>query len=347
MTGAPAAAFGDLLKIVIEGRPLTEDQAHDAFEAIMEGAVAPPLLAGFLIALRMRGETVGEIAAFARSMRRRAVAVASSRPGQIDTCGTGGDGAGTFNVSTVAAFVVASCGVPVAKHGNRSVSGRCGSADLLEGLGIRADLSPEEAARSIDEAGFGFLFAPRLHPSMKHAAATRHALGVRTVFNLLGPLANPAGVRRQVLGVYDAAWVEPLAHVLKELGAEQALVVHGAGLDEIALHGATTAAEVRQGRVRRMKLTPEDAGLKRAPLEAIAGGEPLEHVRLAEAVLRGERGPRRDVVILNAGAALWVAGQARDLAEGTARAAEGIDRGQAWQVVELLRRMTPLSGGHK
>jgi anthranilate phosphoribosyltransferase len=308
----------------------------------MDGRVSPARLAGLLVALRMRGETVEEIAAFARAMRARALPVPTRHPEVLDTCGTGGDGAGTFNVSTVAALVVAAAGVPVAKHGNRAVSGRCGSADLLEGLGVRADLAPEEAGACLDDLGFGFLFAPRLHPSMGQAAAVRRDLGVRTVFNLLGPLANPAGARRQLMGVYDAAWVEPVAQVLRDLGSTRALVVHGSGTDEIALHGDTVAAEVRDGRVEVRRITPEEAGLSRAPLEAIAGGDVASQVEAARRVLDGEPGPRRDIVILNAGAALMVAGRAEGIADGARLAAGTIDEGLAAALVERLRRRTPL-----
>ena len=341
------APFARLLRKVVEGAVLTGDEARLAFEAVMDGAVPPASLAGFLVALRMRGETATEIAAFVRTMRERAVLVRADDPGLIDTCGTGGDGAGTFNVSTVAALVVAGCGVPVAKHGNRSVSGRCGSADLMEGLGIRADLDPEEATAALRACGFAFLFAPRLHPSMCHAAAVRRELGVRTVFNLLGPLANPAQARHQLLGVYDPAWVEPAARVLLDLGTERAWVVHGSGTDEMALHGPTMVAELRGGCIRTITLTPEDAGLRRAPLEALAGGDRAQHIRCAESVLRGESGPRRDVVLLNAAAALSIAGRASGLVDGVARAAQAIDRGDAWRVVERLRALYPADDGSR
>jgi anthranilate phosphoribosyltransferase len=329
------------LRKAIAGERLTPHEAGTAFDAVMEGGVPAALLSGLLVALRMRGETVEEIAAFARAMRARALPVRSRHADLLDTCGTGGDGAGTFNVSTVAALVVAAAGVPVAKHGNRAVSGRCGSADLLEGLGVRADLSAAEAGACLDDLGFGFLFAPRLHPSMQHAAAVRRDLGVRTVFNLLGPLANPAGARRQVLGVYDAAWVEPLARVLRDLGTTRALVVHGGGTDEIALHDATVAAEVKDGEVTRRTLTPEEAGLARAPLGAIAGGDRTAQVEAARRVLEGERGPRRDIVVLNAGAALWVADRVRGIGDGAQVAEETIDRGLAAGLLERLRRRTP------
>ena len=333
--------FGPILRRVVEGAVLTPAEADAAFAAIVDGSVSPGRLAAFLVALRMRGETAGEIAAFARAMRSRAVAVPTRRRSLLDTCGTGGDGAGTFNVSTVAALVAAGAGASVAKHGNRSVSGRCGSADLLEGLGVRADVDAETAGRTLDETGFGFLYAPRLHPSMNHAAAVRRDLGFRTVFNLLGPLANPAGAAFQLLGVYDPRWVVPVAEVLAELGSSRALVVHGDGLDEIALHAETRAAEVRDGRVRTMVLRPEDAGLPRAPLAAILGGERSGHVARALGVLRGEPGPHRDMTLLNAGAALWVVGAADDLAAGARLAARAVDGGAALGVLERLRALCP------
>jgi anthranilate phosphoribosyltransferase len=340
MTGADP--FLAVLQRALAGERLSPAEARLAFEAVMDGQVSPPRLAALLVALRMRGETVEEIAAFARTMRARALPVRTRHPEVLDTCGTGGDGASTFNVSTVAALVVAAAGVPVAKHGNRAVSGRCGSADLLEGLGVRADLSAEEAAACLDELNFGFLFAPRLHPSMGNAAQVRRDLGVRTVFNLLGPLANPAGARRQLLGVYDASWVVPLARVLLDLGATRALVVHGAGTDEIALHGETVAAEVVDGRVVERRIVPEEAGLERAPIETIAGGDAAAQVEAAQRVLDGASGPKRDIVILNAGAALMVAGRAGDIQEGARLAAETIDRGLAAALVATLRRRTPL-----
>jgi anthranilate phosphoribosyltransferase len=334
--------FGPLLRRAVEGAILTSSEAETAFTAIVDGSVSPGRLAAFLVALRMRGETAGEIAALARALRARAVTVTSRRRDLLDTCGTGGDGAGTFNVSTVAALVAAGAGASVAKHGNRSVSGRCGSADLLEGLGVRADVDATAAGRALDETGFGFLYAPRLHPSMRQAAAVRQDLGFRTVFNLLGPLANPAGAPFQLLGVYDPRWVVPVADVLATLGSRRALVVHGGGLDEIALHAETQAAEVRDGVVRTLVIRPEDAGLSRAPLEAILGGDRSDHVRRALAVLTGERGAPRNMTLLNAGAALWIVGGAPDLVAGAALAARAIDDGAAFRVVERLRALCPL-----
>ncbi len=330
---------------VLGGGVLAEEEARAAFEAIMDGLVPPARLAGFLVGLRMRGETAGEIAAFARVMRERATRVRSENPVTLDTCGTGGDAAGTFNISTLSAIVAAAAGVTVAKHGNRSVSSRCGSADLLQGLGIRVDVPVAVVERSLREIGLGFLFAPALHGAMRHAAPVRRELGVRTVFNLLGPLTNPAGARYQLLGVYDPAWVERMAEALRTLGSERAMVVHGDGLDEIALHGPTRVAELRDGTVRTYTLAPEDAGLRRAPLREIAGGDRDQNVAIARDIVAGTPGPRRDVVLLNAAAALLVAGTAADLRDGVARAARAIDSGAAAQVIERLRALAPADDG--
>jgi len=329
----------------IEGAPLDRSEARSVFEGIMDGRVTPARLAALLVALRLRGETTVEIAEFARVMRERATRVRCDSGVVLDTCGTGGDGQGTFNISTLAAFVAAGAGVVVAKHGNRSASGRCGSADLLQGLGVGVDVPVETVERSLREIGIGFLYAPRLHEAMRHAAPVRRELGVRTVFNLLGPLTNPAGARHQLLGIYDPERLEVMAEVLRELGSERVLVVHGGGLDEIALHAPTRVAELDRGRVRLRTIVPEDAGLGRARLEEIGGGDAGENVRIARALLEGERGPRRDVVLLNAAAALWVAGKAADLKDGVARAAESIDSGAARGTLERLRALSPLGNG--
>ncbi len=342
---AGAERFGEILGKAIAGGVLDASEARDAFAAIMDGQVSPPRLAGFLVALRLRGETASEIAAFAGVMRARVIPIRSDHPVLLDTCGTGGDGAGTFNISTLAAIVAAAAGCAVAKHGNRSVSSRCGSADLLLSLGVRVDAGVEQVERALREVGLGFLYAPALHGAMRHAAEVRRELGVRTVFNLLGPLTNPAGARRQLVGVYDRAKVEVLAEVLRTLGSERAMVVHGGGLDEIALHAETAVAELRDGRIRVFTITPEDAGLRGAPLAAIAGGSPEDNAAIAGAILRGERGPRRDVVLLNAAAALVVAGRAADLREGVAVAAGAIDSGAAGRVIERLRVICPLDPG--
>jgi anthranilate phosphoribosyltransferase len=344
MSGGDPAGGGvrQALQTILDGGTLSAEAARAAFGAIMDGAVPPALLGAFLVALRQRGETVGEITAFARVMRERATPVRSGREAVIDTCGTGGDGSGTFNISTLAAIVAAGAGAPVAKHGNRSVSSRCGSADLLQGLGVGVEESGVPLLeRALREAGIAFLFAPALHGAMRHAAPVRRELGVRTVFNLLGPLTNPAGARRQVLGVYDARHVETLALVLRDLGSERALVVHGDGLDEITTTGETLAAELRDGAVRVRRLTPEEAGLPRAERRALLGGDVERNVAIARAVLDGGRGPQRDIVLLNAAAALYVAGLVEDLKEGVAAAAAAIDTGRAAEVLEQLKRICP------
>jgi len=336
------AALQAIVNKVVEGNRLSAGEARASFEAIMDGLVPPARLAALLVALRMRGETVAEITEFARVMRERSTRVRCDAGVILDTCGTGGDGAGTFNISTLAALVVAAAGVVVAKHGNRSVSSRCGSADLLQGLGIRVDAPVDVIERSLREVGIGFLFAPSLNGAMRHAAPVRRELGVRTVFNILGPLPNPAGARHHLLGIYDPGRLEVMAEVLRELGSERAMVVHGDGLDEITLHGRTRIAELDGGRVRMFDVTPEDAGLSRARLEDIAGGDVARNVGIARSVLDGERGPRRDVVLLNAAAALVVAGRAPDLKQGVQRAAEAIDSGAARRVVERMRALCPL-----
>ena len=340
--GVKDDALQGIVARLVEGSRLRRQEARDVFEGIMDGRLPPARLAALLIALRMRGETVTEITEFARVMRERATRVRCEAKVILDTCGTGGDGAGTFNISTLTAFVAAGAGVVVAKHGNRSVSSRCGSADLLQGLGIRADVPVETAERSLREIGIGFLYAPRLHEAMRHAAPVRRELGVRTVFNLLGPLTNPAGARHQLLGIYDPGRLEIVAEVLRELGSERVMVVHGEGLDEIALHGRTRVAELDRGEVRVREIVPEDAGLGRARLQDVLGGEPGENVRIARGILDGERGPRRDVVLLNAAAALLVAGRATDLVQGARQAAEAIDSGAARDVVERLRALCPI-----
>jgi anthranilate phosphoribosyltransferase len=333
--------FAEALTTVMEGRVLDDSDARAAFEMIMDGKVAPAQLAAFLVALRIRGETVGEIAAFARVMRERATPLRVDPEGLLDTCGTGGDGSGSFNISTLAAIVAAAAGVRVAKHGNRAVSSRCGSADLLQGLGVRVDVPVATMERSIGSVGLGFLFAPTLHGAMRHAAPVRRELGLRTVFNLLGPLTNPARARLQLLGVFDPAWVVPIAEVLRELGSERAMVVHGGGLDEIAVHAETQVAEVDHGRVSTYTVTPEDAGLDRSRLSDVAGGDPQQNVAIARSVLQGSPGPRRDVVLLNAAAALRVADRVGDLREGIRRSAQAIDSGEAMRRLDQLREICP------
>ncbi|PZN13221.1 MAG: anthranilate phosphoribosyltransferase [Bacillota bacterium] len=336
----------DALERVLAGGNLTAEEAERAMDAIMSGEATPAQVAGYLIALRMKGETPAEIAGSARAMRRHATRVVTRRQGVVDTCGTGGDGSHTFNISTLAAIVVAAAGAPVAKHGNRSVSSRCGSADVLEALGVRLDLEPDDLGRCLDEIGLVFLFAPRLHGAMRHAAGPRRELGVRTIFNLLGPLTNPVGARYQLLGVYAPELVEPIARVLAELGVERALVVHGQpGLDEISVCGPTLVARVEGGDIRLQRVEPADVGLPVYPVEALAGGDASENAAIARRILAGERGPRRDAVLLNAAGALLAAGLAGDLREGMDIAARCIDSGAAGEKLEELVRLTRTLAG--
>lgn len=324
-----------------QGQSLCHEEMTRAMEAIMGGRVAAAQLAGFLMGLSAKGETATEITAAAQVMRGLSVPVEAISQHLVDTCGTGGDGAATFNISTTAAFVVAAAGGRVAKHGNRSVSSRSGSADVLEAAGVNLDLSPEQVGWCIDKLGIGFLFAPRHHLAMQHVGAVRRELGVRTVFNLLGPLANPARAARQLLGVYGPEWVPRIATVLRNLRSEHALVVHGEdGLDEISIGAPTRIAELRDGEIRSYRLAPEDLGLARAAPGALACHTPAESLAMMQTVLDDVPGPARDVVLINAGAALYVAGVAHDLAEGLARAREGLAQGRARGKLEALVAMT-------
>jgi len=319
----------DALRRIVAGKDLTRDEAESVMRRVMEGEATPALLGALLAAMHAKGESVDEIAGFASALRAFAVPVRLSRDA-IDTCGTGGDGSGTFNISTVAAIVCAAAGVPVAKHGNRAASSACGSADVLEALGVRIDLGAGEVARCVDEVGIGFMFAPRFHPAMRHAAPVRTELGIRTVFNVLGPLANPAGVRRQLLGVATASLAERMARVLAALGAERVLVAHGDdGLDEISPCGPTRLFELRDGRVSERTIHPEDVKLAPARREEIAGADAGRNRAIAENVLSGAKGGARTAVLLNAGAALYVGGAADSIAEGVGLAARTIDQGIA------------------
>jgi len=324
---------------VLKGDRLTEEEAGAAMAIIMEGEATPAQIGALLAALAVRGETEDEVVGFARTMRSRAVPLTAR--GAIDTCGTGGDGAGTFNISTVASLVVAACGVPVAKHGNRSASGSCGSADLLEALGLRIDAPPALAQRSLDEAGWAFLFAPGFHAATRHAVGPRKELGVRTAFNLLGPLTNPALPEAQVVGVPRPELTGFIARCLQRLGVRRAWVVHGSGLDELSLCGPTTVAAFGDdGIVRTFTVTPEDAGLARCGAESLRGGDATASATIAGEVLGGARGPRRDVVLLNAAAALIVAGRVTALVEGAAQAAQAIDEGRAARLLERVREIS-------
>jgi anthranilate phosphoribosyltransferase len=324
------------LAAVVDGRTLTLDEARGAMGSVMDGEATPALLAALLVALRMRGETVDELAGFATAMRERVTRV-DAPEGAVDTCGTGGDGSGTFNISTTAALVVAAAGVPVAKHGNRAMTSRSGSADVLDALGARIDHDAASAAAAMREIGFAFLFAPGFHPAMKHAGPTRREIGVRTAFNLLGPLTNPAGARRQVVGVADAVAAPRLAAVLHRLGVDRAFVVGGAGIDELPLDGTGTIHDVTPGGVEVRSVDAVSLGLTKASNAKLAGGAPEDNARIAESILRGEPGARRDVVLLNAAAALVVAGVVNDLAAGIERAALTIDAGLATELLEALR----------
>jgi anthranilate phosphoribosyltransferase len=312
---------------VMRGARLSEAEASAAMDTIMDGEATPAQIGALLAALAVRGETEDEVVGFARAMRERAVPLSAENA--MDTCGTGGDGASTFNISTVVSLVVAACGVRVAKHGNRSSSGSCGSADVLEALGVKIDAPLESVQRCLDETGWTFLFAPAFHASTRHAVGPRRELGARTAFNLLGPLTNPARPATQVVGVPRPELVGFLARCLGRLGTRRAYVVHGAGLDELTLAGETLVAEIAGGLVHEHRIRPGDAGLEEAPQEAVRGGNAGENARMAQAVLEGERGPRRDVVLLNAATALLVAGQVDTLRKGAVRAAEAIDDGSA------------------
>jgi anthranilate phosphoribosyltransferase len=306
---------------------------------IMEGEVAEPLVAGILVALAAKGESVGELTGAARALRSRMLRVPQVPEGTIDTCGTGGDGKGTFNVSTATAFVVAAGGVPVAKHGNRAVSSRAGSSDVVAALGLPAEVGPEAASQSLARHGLAFLFAPAHHPAMKVVAPIRRALGIRTIFNLVGPLANPAGVRRQLIGVFAAEWLEPVALVARELGAERVLVVHGSdGSDEITTTGQTQFAELVDGEVRVGWVDPTALGIPRADAAALAGGAASENAALIERILGGEVGPAADLVAINAAAAFYVSGRAKSLSDGLEMARDVLASGRALALLEQMRR---------
>ena len=337
----------EAVRALVDRRDLTRLEAAGAMEAIMSGAATNAQIAAFLTALRMKGETVEELIGFAQVMRQKVVKVrargadlaqtGTDREMLIDTCGTGGDASGTFNVSTATAFVVAGAGVKVAKHGNRSVSSLCGSADVVETLGIDIELSPPNVARCVDELGIGFLYAPLLHTAMKHVMTARREMGIRTVFNILGPLTNPAGANAQVIGVYSPTLTEPLARVLSELGTIRAFVVHGAdGLDEISNTGESRVSEVREGVVRSFTVRPDDFGMPRAAITDLRGGDREQNAQLIRGLLDGEAGPKRDIVLMNSAAALVAGGRARDLKDGVSRAAEAIDSGAARSRLEAL-----------
>lgn len=325
------------LRKLIEHEHLTVTEAEAVMNHIMDGQATEAQIGALLVALRMKGETADEITGFARAMRAHCVRVETDVPGLVDPVGTGGDKLDTFNISTAAAFVAAGAGVPIAKHGNRAMSSRCGSADVLTALGVEIALTPEAVAQCIREVGIGFMFAQRMHPAMKHAAGPRRELALRTIFNLLGPLTNPAGAKRQVIGVFDAHFSPLIAEALRAEGSEHVLVVHGlVGMDEIALTGTTAVTELRAGAITSYELTAADLGLPEVALADIGGAEPEESAEMLREVLDGQPGPRRDIVVANAAATIYVGGKAPDLGGGVALAQEAIDSGAASAKLEAL-----------
>ena len=325
-----------LIAKVASGGALTREEASRAFDRMMSGEATPSQMGGLLMALRVRGETVDEITGAVTAMRAKMLKV-NAPPDAIDVVGTGGDASGSYNISTCAAFIVAGAGVPVAKHGNRALSSRSGAADVLGALGVKIELPPEGIARCIVEAGIGFMFAPAHHPAMKNVGPTRVELGTRTIFNLLGPLSNPAGVKRQMVGVFSRQWVEPLAQVLKNLGSESVWVVHGSdGLDEITTTGPTYVAALEKGAVRTFEIAPEEVGLARQKPEALRGGDATQNAKALVDVLKGANGPYRDVALLNAAAGLVVAGHAKNLKQGVEQAAKSVDSGAAKACLDRL-----------
>jgi len=326
----------EAIQALVSGRSLTMEETASVMEEMMQGEATPAQISSFITALRMKGETVDEIAGLAKTMRAKAIPVTINEPA-VDTCGTGGDGLSTFNISTAAAFVAAGAGLKVAKHGNRAMSSQCGSADVLEASGVRIDLDTEQVQKCLQEVGIGFMFAPVFHPAMKYASAPRREIGVRTVFNILGPLTNPAGARAQVVGVADGALVEKLALVLQSLGCYHALVVHGEdGLDEITVTGKTQVCELKDGGIMSYSISPEDFGLSRANLSSLKGGTIDENATLLRRILAGTPGPQRDVVLMNATAVLLAGDRVEALGQGVALAKEVIDGGYALEKLEQL-----------
>ncbi len=332
--------FKALIAKVATGASLTRAEAAAAFDSMMSGEATPSQMGALLMALRVRGETVDEITGAVTTMRAKMLGV-KAPAGAVDVVGTGGDASGSFNISTCAAFIVAGAGVPVAKHGNRALSSKSGAADVLQALGVQIDLGAEQVGACIREAGIGFMFAPAHHPAMKNVGPTRVELGTRTIFNLLGPLSNPASVKRQMIGTFSRHWIEPMAQVLKNLGAESVWVVHGSdGLDEITTSGASNVAALENGEVRLFEVTPEEAGLKRAKPEALRGGDAEHNAKALRDVLKGKPGPFRDVSILNAAAALIVAGKTKGLKDGAALAAKAIENGEAQGRLDRLIKVS-------
>jgi anthranilate phosphoribosyltransferase len=330
----------DTLENLLKRRDLTRDEASALMDAIVSGELDDAQIAAVVVALRAKGETVEEIAGFVSSLRDKAIRVNATRDGLVDTCGTGGDGTHTFNISTAAALVAAGAGVGIAKHGNGAMSSRCGSADVLDALGIHT-VPPDRVADVIDRAGIGFMYAPAHHPALRHAAAARKALGVRTVFNLLGPMANPAFVRRQLVGVFDGNLTETVARVLQSLGSERVFVVHGSdGSDEVTVAGETRVTSLHEGRIDTFTFVPESVGIARADARVLLGGSPAENAESISSILDGVKGPRRDAVVLNAGFVIAVAGHADSIQDGVRMAVESVDSGHARAVLDNLRTIT-------
>ena len=328
----------ETIQKVVDGQDLTERETVDTMNEIMSGEATPAQVASFITALRIKGETIEEITGAARVMREKSTKIHTKHPFVIDTCGTGGDGAHTFNISTTAAFVVAGTGIPVAKHGNRAASSRSGAADVLKALGVNIEIGPEQIGACIDDVGIGFLFAVTLHGAMKYAIGPRREIGIRTIFNAVAPLTNPAGAQAQVLGVYAPALTEPLAHVLKNFGTHRAFVVHGGdGLDEITTTTTTQVSELADGEVNTYTLDPTELGIPTAQPSDLKGGTPEENAEMTLSVLKGEKSPKRDIVLLNAAAAIVAGGKAEDITAGLALAAESIDSGRALEKLEGLK----------
>ena len=334
--------FRTIISKVATGATLTREESSFAFDRMMSGEATPSQMGGLLMALRVRGETVDEITGAVSAMRAKMLRV-KAPPDAVDVVGTGGDGSGSVNVSTCASFIVAGCGVPVAKHGNRALSSKSGAADVLAALGVKIDIAPEQVSRCVKDAGIGFMFAPTHHPAMKNVGPTRVELATRTIFNLLGPLSNPAGVKRQMIGVFSRQWVQPLAEVLKNLGAEKVWVVHGSdGLDEITLTGPTSVAALDQGKISTFEVTPEDVGLARVHGDALKGGDGVANAKALKDVLDGKPGAYRDVALINAAAALVVAGRATTLKDGVMLGATSLDSGAA---ADRLAQLVRVSNG--
>ena len=330
----------EAIQTLVSGRPLTTDEAALVMEEIMQGEATRAQFGAFVTALRYKGETVDEIVGLAKTMRAKAIPVSISGP-VVDTCGTGGDSSATFNISTVAAIIAAACGLKVAKHGNRAMSSQCGSADVLETLGVKIDLGAKEVKQCLDEVGIGFMFAPVFHPAMKYAASPRREIGIRTVFNILGPLTNPAGAGAQLLGVADGSLVEKMARVLQWLGSHHVLVVHGEdGLDEITITGKTRVCELKDNSLKTYTISPEDFGLSRASLDALRGGSTAENASLVLGILKGDPGPKLDAVLLNAGGVLLAGDRANTLGQGVALAKEALESGRALAKLNTLIKVS-------